>query len=55
MNNRPEFTEETQQWLCEQIDAWYLNWKELIVSNHETHSLGLAKERLKDMICGETY
>jgi len=33
------------------IDKWYLIWKDKMTSNGEPHSLGFAKEQLKQMLC----
>jgi hypothetical protein len=54
MNNKikVKFTEEQQDYLCEVIGEWYLKWKGKITPNHQPHSLGIAKEELKAMICG---
>lgn len=48
-------TKEQKDFICWQIGEWYIEWKERIITDLEngTHRLGLAKEQLKDMICGE--
>ena len=48
--NRPKFTEEQENWLCEIIGDWYLSWKKRIANGE--HRLGYAKEELKELICG---
>ena len=56
MMNRPEFTKEQEHWICYQIGEWYLLWKDRIGLNespHSTHRLGIAKEHLKEWLCGE--
>jgi len=52
---RPKFTEDQQQWLCEQIDFWYGYWKHIITDTNGTHRLGVAKEELKTVICGMRF
>ncbi len=47
--NRPEFTREQEDWLCEIIGDWYLYWKNRICEGE--HRLGPAKEHLKTLIC----
>lgn len=49
--NRPDFTKEQEDWLCEAIGEWYLSWKTRIAKGE--HRLGYAKEELKSLICGE--
>lgn len=36
--------------LCEQIDLWYLKWKDKIVDNKQPHRFGIAKEDLKSLL-----
>lgn len=48
---RPEFTEEQEQWLISTTDNWYLSWKGRITEGQ--HRLGMAKEELKALFCGE--
>lgn len=49
---RPDFTIEQEEWLCEAIDHWYLEWKVKMTSGRTSHNLGVAKEQLKDILCG---
>ncbi len=48
------FTEEQKNFICNQIGDWYIEWKNKMW--HECkpnqHYLGIAKEQLKNMICG---
>lgn len=41
--------------ICYQIGDWYLEWKDKIISDSDKgmHRLGIAKEQLKTMICGD--
>jgi len=48
---RPEFTRKQEEWLCQAIGDWYLEWKGKI-TNGEPHKLGIAKENLKEIVCG---
>lgn len=43
--------------ICYQIGEWYINWesKMWIKDKPNQHWLGLAKEELKTMICGDEY
>lgn len=50
MSNRPRFTPEQVDYICYQIGDWYLKWKCNITTGQ--HRLGIAKEELKSMICG---
>lgn len=50
---RPEFTREQEDWICEIIGDWYLNWKDKMCSKDGTHNLGRAKEHLKALICND--
>ena len=49
------FTPQQIDFICHQIGEWYLEWKGHIVSKESPgcHRLGVAKEQLKTMICGE--
>lgn len=50
----PGFTPDQVNWICSQIGNWYLLWKYRIANYEEkTHSLGYAKEWLKEMICDQ--
>jgi len=50
--NKPEFTNEQKYYICHQIDAWYLLWKDRLINYEDkTHRLGVAKEILKEMMC----
>ncbi len=44
-------TKEQAHEICYLIDEWYLYWKNRLVDDGQTHSLGYAKEQLKSMIC----
>ncbi len=48
--NKPDFTNNQIDWICEQIGHWYLMMKPLLEGQH---NLGHMKEKLKIMICGE--
>jgi hypothetical protein len=49
--NRPQFTNEQRDYICYMIGEWYLDWKYRIADyKTHTHSLGYAKEKLKDML-----
>lgn len=49
---QPEFTKEQEDWICCQIDEWYLIYKNKIVNyKDKTHRLGAAKEILKLLLC----
>jgi hypothetical protein len=49
---KPEFTPEQQEWICYQIDEWYLYYKDRLINyDDRTHRLGLAKEQLKILLC----
>ena len=50
-----KFTTEQIDFICWQIGEWYLNWKERMTENRTPHKLGIAKEQLKSMICGNEY
>lgn len=50
---RPKFTEEQEEWICEALGEWYLLWKCKMTNNHEPHYLGIAKEQLKKLLCGQ--
>lgn len=48
------FTPEQRDFICSQIGWWYLLWKGNMATGEGTqHRLGVAKEGLKTMICGE--
>ena len=48
------FTPEQRDFICSQIGWWYLMWKENMATGEGTqHRLGVAKEQLKTMICGD--
>lgn len=49
------FTSEQVDFICEQIGDWYLEWKEKmwVDGKPNGHWLGVAKEQLKTMICGD--
>lgn len=49
------FTNEQVGFICFQIGEWYIEWKHKmwIDDKPNQHWLGLAKEQLKTMICGE--
>lgn len=49
---RPEFTREQEDWLCVVLDDWYLSWKGRVTDGQ--HRLGIAKEELKGLFCGES-
>lgn len=51
---RPNFTREQEDWICEIIGDWYFTWKNSMTNNREPHSLGRAKEDLKLLLCGYT-
>jgi hypothetical protein len=48
---KQEFTREQEDWLCFVLDEWYLEWKNKITDQGVTHSLGIAKEKLKLLLC----
>ena len=46
-------TTDQQNEICAIIGDWYLIWKNNLLDNpYESHRLGYAKEKLKEMICG---
>lgn len=49
---RPDFTREQEDWFCYILDEWYYSWKGRIAK--EEHRLGIAKEELKSLFCGES-
>lgn len=55
MRMTSSFTRQQQDWICFQIGEWYLTWKNKMVSNGgpNIHRLGVAKEQLKTMLCGD--
>lgn len=49
----PNFTRSQVDYICFQIGDWYMEWKSKLVNYDErTHQLGVAKEQLKEKICG---
>lgn len=48
---KKSFTPEQTDFICYQIGEWYLKWKQRIAPGE--HRLGVAKEELKEMICGD--
>ena len=48
-----ELTYDQQKLLCWIIDEWYLDWKGKITKPDTGHRLGIAKEQLKMIMCGE--
>ena len=52
IKNQESFTDEQRDFICSQIDDWYLEWKDCIFKNGK-HRLGYAKEKLKTLICGD--
>ncbi len=51
---KPKFTMEQENYICYQIGDWYLKWRNNIaVGEGIGHRLGVAKEDLKVMICGD--
>jgi hypothetical protein len=50
---RPTFTTDQENWICEVIGDWYLAWKHKICHKDGTHNLGRAKEQLKALICND--
>jgi hypothetical protein len=55
MKKEIKFTPEQIDFICWQIGEWYLNWKKCMTPDRTPHKLGLAKEQLKTMICGNDY
>ena len=51
-NKMKEFTYLQVDHICHQIGEWYLAWKDRMCPGG-LHNLGLAKEELKLMICGD--
>ena len=49
-----KFTFEQKAFLCDLINQWYLDYKHRMTNNEAMHCLGMAKEDLKDRICGIT-
>lgn len=49
------FTPEQKDFICAQIGWWYLMWKEKMWKKDKPnkHWLGIGKQELKTMICGE--
>jgi hypothetical protein len=50
--NRPNFTREQEDWLCEAIGHWYFEWKHKMTDG-SPHRLGYATELLKSVICDD--
>lgn len=51
-----KFTKQQVDFICYQIGEWYEQWKDQLIDYEtKTHWLGLAKEALKERICGEEY
>jgi hypothetical protein len=50
--NRPNFTLEQEEWLCDTLGDWYCTWKSKITDNQQPHYLGIATEQLKMVLCG---
>lgn len=60
MENRPEFTEEQERWICYVIWRWYFDWKDKLTEcisplcdDCVTPKFGFAKEELKQILCGK--
>lgn len=55
IKNQESFTREQVDFICWQIVDWYLEWKDRLLVDLQKgeHRLGFAKEKLKNMICGE--
>lgn len=49
-------TREQQDYICEVIGDWYVHWKGQLVTELKPgeHRLGVAKEHLKELICGDS-
>jgi hypothetical protein len=49
------FNDDQKDFICHQIGEWYIQWKEKMWVDGNTYQyfLGVAKEQLKTMICGE--
>lgn len=48
------FTPEQIDFICYQIGDWYIDWKDrMATGTGKQHRLGIAKEHLKTMICGD--
>lgn len=53
-SNELNLSENQKDKICFIIGEWYLEWKEKLVNyDNRTHQLGLAKEKLKLLLCGE--
>jgi len=50
-SNTPRLTKEQEHRIYCLIDLWYLDWKDKITSSGHTHTLGIAKEHLKKVLC----
>lgn len=57
MNDKNFLTYEQENYICELIDDWYLEWKEKITvkGQPDLHRLGMAKEMLKLKVCGDKH
>ena len=54
MSKRPKFSPEQIDWICYQIGDWYFTWKgKITTGDGHGHRLGVAKEQLKELICGD--
>lgn len=50
---RQSFNKNQIDFICYQIGDWYLEWKNKMATGEGTqHRLGIAKEHLKELICG---
>lgn len=47
------FTIKQRDQICYQIGDWYFKWKSQLTDPYVPHRLGVAKEQLKTIICGE--
>jgi len=46
-------TKDQKMFICYQIGEWYVKWADSITDSGTPHWLGLAKEELKNFICGD--
>jgi hypothetical protein len=54
MKNDLNLTPQQIDAICYRIGDWYLQWRDKIVNyDNRTHNLGVAKEQLKILICGD--
>ena len=52
--NQASFTPHQIDFICYTIGDWYMKWKDNMATGEgKCHRLGIAKEQLKTMICGE--